>query len=57
MTEPTTAVDGEPDCTIFIPHPSDLDRWHAVWSNQDGFVADFDGASEEEAVAWHGALR
>jgi hypothetical protein len=51
MTETTNSA-GEPECTIFIAYVADLEVWHAVWSNQDGYIADFDGQSEEEVVAW-----
>ncbi len=38
--------------TIFIAHFSDTGQWHAVWSNDDGFLADYDSDDEAEIVGW-----
>ncbi|HEU5270404.1 MAG TPA: hypothetical protein VFU36_10825 [Jatrophihabitans sp.] len=50
------ATDGpagdQPEATIFIVQFSDTGLWHAVWSDQDGFVADHDSDSEVEMLAW-----
>jgi hypothetical protein len=42
----------EPEATIFIVRFSDNGLWHAVWSDQDGFVADYDSDSEVDTLAW-----
>jgi hypothetical protein len=42
----------QPEATIFIVQFSDTGQWHAVWSDQDGFVADHDSDSEVEILAW-----
>jgi hypothetical protein len=52
MTEPTDAVGDEPEATIFIAYLPDLEVWHAVWGNREGFVADYDSADEAEILTW-----
>ena len=52
MTELTNAAGEQSDCTIFIAYLADLEIWHAVWSNRDGFVEDHDSDNEAEIVAW-----
>jgi hypothetical protein len=49
MDEPRTP---EPASTIFIHRFVDTGLWHAVWSNDDGFIADFDSDDEAEMLAW-----
>jgi len=43
---------GEPEAIIHIVQFSDNGLWHAVWSDQNGFVADYDSDSEADIVAW-----
>jgi len=52
MINPTGDTDGGPGATIFIAYVPDHDLWHAVWSNQDGFVADHDAPTKAEILAW-----
>jgi hypothetical protein len=55
MTGPTNPTGGQPEATIFIAWLPDLEVWHAVWSNQEGFVTDHDSASEAEILTWASA--
>jgi hypothetical protein len=52
VTDTEEPAGDEPEAIIHIVQFSDNGLWRAVWSNRDGFVADFDSDSQAEILAW-----